>query len=450
MKVGVVWSKISSTDCAPTQQSNEGSGQLNKPLRVAYVLWKFPRFSETFIIHELFFLREAVPGLQATLFAVKRGDAGALHPHVTELATAGAYLPAWCAPRAHWQMARVLFAYPKAVACVVGELAALVGSQGSVRAKLYAAGQAAYCLAKGLYLAGELRRQQAGHVHAHFAESGGLVAFVAARVAGIPYSLTLHGHDIFFNPNPRLAAFLLRHGRFALTVSEFNRRFLVAQEPAAQERLRVLHCGIDLAMFRPRPQPGGGRFRILAVARLQPRKGIADLLEACRLLGGDLDYQCVVVGDGPQRAELETKAAQYGLADRIHFLGARPQQEVVEQLAQASVFVLPSYSEGIPVSVMEAMAMQLPVVATQVNGVPELVREGAGILVEPGDVRALAQALRRVADMSPAERQEMGRTGRAIVEKEFTIRTQVRLLADLFLASLQDRSERIGKRESPR
>ncbi|MBC7186568.1 MAG: glycosyltransferase family 4 protein [Calditrichaeota bacterium] len=444
-----MWTKISSLDPAYTQQSGEGSGQMNRALRVAYVLWKFPRFSETFIIHELFFLRDAGPGLQASLFAVKKGDAGALHPHVAELCKAAVYLPAWYAPRALWQMARVLVAFPDKVVCLVRELAILVGSLGSVRAKLYAAGQAAYCLTKGLHLGCELRRQQVGHVHAHFAESGGLLAFVAARVAGISYSLTLHGHDIFFNPNPRLAAFLIRHSRFALTVSEFNRRFLVAREPAAQERLRVLHCGIDLAMFRPQVQPQGGRLRILTVARLQPRKGIADLLEACRLLGDDVDYECVIVGDGPQRAELETKAAGYGIADRIHFLGARPQQEVVEELARASVFVLPSYSEGIPVSVMEAMAMQLPVVVTRVNGVPELVREGAGILVEPGDVRGLAQALRRVAAMSPAERQEMGRTGRAVVEKEFNIRTQTRLLADLFLASLGAGRE-VGRRESSR
>lgn len=447
--MGVVWSKNSSPDRARTQQSDEGSGQMNRPLRVAYVLWKFPRFSETFIVHELFFLRYAVPGLQASVFAVKKGDAGALHPHAAELCKAAVYLPAWYAPRTLWQMTRVLSAFPEKVVRLVRELATLVGSQGSVRAKLYAAGQAAYCFANGLYLGCELRRQQVDHVHAHFAESGGLVAYVAARVAGVPYSLTLHGHDIFFNPNPRLAAFLVRHSRFALTVSEFNRRFLVARESAAQEKLRVLHCGIDLAMFRPRVQPEGGRFRILTVARLQPRKGIADLLEACRLLGDNVDYECVIVGDGPQRAELEAKAARYGLADKIDFLGARPQQEVVEQLAQASVFVLPSYSEGIPVSVMEAMVMRLPVVVTRVNGVPELVREGAGILVEPGDVRELTQALRRVAGMSPAERQEMGRRGRAIVAKEFDIRTQTRLLADMFFASLRDGSE-VGKPESSR
>ncbi len=410
-----------------------------EPFRLAYVLWKFPRVSETFIVNELFFLRQAAPGLQVGLLAVKKGESGTEHPHVAELCKLGVYLPAWYKPCFVVRVLCELLKGAAVVAQLLRDLARLVRSQSTFPTKLYAAGQAAYCLAMGLYAGWALREQRVRHVHAHFAESGGLVAFVAAAVAGIPYSLTLHGHDIFFNPNPRLPAFLIRHSCFALTVSEFNRRFLVDRDPGVADKVRVHHCGIDLVLFRPRAAQAAERFRILTVARLQPRKGIADLIEACRLLQGELDFACVIVGDGPQRAELEATVARFGLTARFHFRGACSQRQVVDELRQASVFVLPSYSEGVPVSVMEAMAMGVPVVATRVNGVPELVREGTGILVDPGDVRALAQALLRIATLPAREREAMGRKARAVVEKEFNIRVQSRLLAELFVASAREK-----------
>ncbi|MGQ9851832.1 MAG: glycosyltransferase [Candidatus Oleimicrobiaceae bacterium] len=421
-------------DNVGTRTRRNSEATLGETFRLAYILWKFPRLSETFIVNELFFLRQATPGLQVRLLAVNKGEGGAEHRHVAELCEPGMYLPAWYKP---CFVVKVLSELVKGAAVVVQllrELAGLVSSQSTFPRKLYAGGQAAYGLAKGLYAGSVLRKQQVEHVHAHFAESGGLVAFVAAAVAGIPYSLTLHGHDIFFNPNPRLPAFLIRHSRFALTVSEFNRGFLLESDPGAAKKLRVHHCGVDMALFRPREGQAPERFRMLTVARLQPRKGIADLVEACRLLQGELDFACVIIGDGPQRGELEAKVAHYGLAERFHFRGACSQEEVVDELGRASVFVLPSYSEGLPVSVMEAMAMQVPVVATRVNGVPELVREGTGILVDPGDVRALAQALRRIATLPPRERRAMGQKARALVEKEFNIRVQSRLLAELLVA----------------
>jgi len=415
-----------------THGTREATGE--EPFRVGYVLWKFPRFSETFVVNELYFLRQALPGLQVRFFAVKKGEAGASHPHVAELGACGFYLPSWYRPRFAFRVGRTVWRSAKVVGRIVRDLAGLVRAEPTCRTTLYAAAQATYCLLQGLNVGWVLREQRIRHVHAHFAESGGLVAFVAAALAGIPYSLTLHGHDIFFNPNPCLASFLIRHSRFALTVSEFNRRFLVSADTSLAEKVRVLHCGIDVGLFQPQAFLEGERFRILTVARLTPRKGIADLVEACRLLQGELDYEVVIVGDGPQKGELIARVERYGLADRFQFLGAQSQEEVREQLRRASVFVLPSYSEGIPVSVMEAMAMHVPVVVTRVNGVPELVRQGAGILLEPGDIQALVVALRRVATLPKREREEMGRKARAIVEQEFNVRTQSRALAELFLA----------------
>ncbi|MDZ7338623.1 MAG: glycosyltransferase [candidate division KSB1 bacterium] len=405
------------------------------PFRVAYVLWKFPRFSETFVANELFFLRQAAPGLQVRVFAVRKGDAGAESSRVAALRPSLTYLPALWAPCSWWWMVHAVWGAPRAVAKTLVALLRLSAQQPSHRTRLYAMAQSLYALSKGLPLAVLLRREQVAHAHAHFAETGGLVAWVAARVAGIPFSVTLHGHDIFFNPNPLLAAFLIRESCFAITVSEYNRRFLARMEPAAQSKVRVVHCGVDLALFHPGEPRTIGVFRILTVARLQPRKGIADLVEACRALADEVDYECVVVGDGPQRTELEDKAARYGLGERFRFLGARAHEEVLAQLQETSVFVLPSYSEGVPVSVMEAMAMGVPVIATAVNGVPELVKRGAGILVAPGNIDALAAALRRVANMSDAERRRMGRKARQVVEREFDIRTQSAALARMFLSS---------------
>ncbi len=414
---------------------NHAEKGLQTSFRLAYVLWCFPRLSETFVVNEVYFLKRLVPDLQLFLFSVKREEPRGDDPLVRAVADQCLSLPPrWWLWTLIW-CPRLLVGARREVARVVGELRALVRAAGSLREKTYAFLQVAFCAARGVYFGAILRGLRIGHVHTHFAESGGLIAFVAARLAGIPFSLTLHGHDIYFNPNPALAGFLIERSRFAVTVSEFNRRHLVQRYPHMAGKIRVVHCGIDLELFRPRAGGTGEGFRIVSVARLQPRKGIADLVEACRALSSVVDFQCVVIGDGPQRRELEEKVASYGLQRQVKFAGACSQSQVLDYLAQASVFVLPSYSEGIPVSVMEAMAVELPVVVTRVNGVPELVGEGAGILVAPGDVDSLAAALRTIAGMSSQERRLMGAKGRAMVAKGFDIRTQIRILGNLFLTA---------------
>ena len=197
-----------------------------------------------------------------------------------------------------------------------------------------------------------------------------------------------------------------------------------------------MHCGVATGPAGDDDQPvtaGGEPCQLLFVGRLDAVKGVLVLFDAvAALIVGGAALRLTLVGDGPQRAELEAKAARLGISESVHFAGYRSQAEVRDHLAAADVFVLPSFAEGVPVSLMEAMAAQLPVVATNVGGVTELVHDGVnGLVVAPGDVDALGAALDRlVGDVDLRGR--LGRGGRMTVSEDFDSLTEARRLVTLF------------------
>jgi glycosyltransferase involved in cell wall biosynthesis len=199
-------------------------------------------------------------------------------------------------------------------------------------------------------------------------------------------------------------------------------------------KLHVVHCGVDVREFRP---AGGsahdrGPVKILAVGRLLPLKGHAVLLEAAaRLVSDGAPVQITIVGDGHERARLEQLAARLGVDRDVRFAGAVGRDVLPDYYAQADIFCLPSFAEGVPVVLMEAMAAGLPVVATRVAGIPELIRdEQSGLLVSPGRPDLLFAALRRLVE-SASLRRRIGTAGRARVETEFEVRSCARQLATL-------------------
>jgi glycosyltransferase involved in cell wall biosynthesis len=195
---------------------------------------------------------------------------------------------------------------------------------------------------------------------------------------------------------------------------------MMVTPPERWPSLHLVRTGVDPDLFRPNGRPRGPN-RVLTVARLVPGKGIDVLLGAlARLNRRGLDVEADVAGDGPDRDRLAASIREHGLDGRVHLLGAVPPERVRQLLAGATVFCLPSFSEGVPVVLMEAMATGLPVVATRITGVPELVEDGrSGTLVPPGRADLLADALEGVLGAAPAEREAMGAAGRARVEAEF-------------------------------
>jgi glycosyltransferase involved in cell wall biosynthesis len=282
------------------------------------------------------------------------------------------------------------------------------------------------------------RRAGVRHIHAHHANVASDVALLAAALGGRKWSwsFTLHGPAELFAVAQHRLAQKTERARFVICISDYARSQLMALVGTEHwDKLRVVHCGVDLSRFplvdraaRERPR------EIVTVGSTEPRKGQALLVEAVAQLGArGVDAHLTVVGGGPQLSELRALAEELGVAGAIEFTGPVGQGEIGAYYERADVFAMGSFAEGIPVVLMEAMATGLPVVATQIAGIPELIRNGqSGFLVPPGRVDALAEALERVLGASPSQREAMGSAGRATVEAEFAINGVAEELLGIF------------------
>ncbi len=289
-----------------------------------------------------------------------------------------------------------------------------------------------YFLEAGV-LAHRLRRVGAVHLHNHFGNSSCSVAMIAAEMAGLPYSYTMHGPMEFFEPQTWRIDAKVARARFVACISHFARaQGMIFADPAHWDRMRIVHCGVEPDRYARAPDHVPGA-RMLFVGRLAGIKGIPVLLRALAALApAHPEARLVLVGDGPERREIEALAADLDVTDRVEFRGYLGQAEVASELARADVFVLPSFAEGVPVVLMEAMASGVPVVATRVAGVGELVEDGvAGRLVPPGDPVALQAALEEML-ADPEARERMGRAGRIRVAAAFDVRKEAARLDALF------------------
>ena len=201
----------------------------------------------------------------------------------------------------------------------------------------------------------------------------------------------------------------------------------------------MIHCGVDIDRYRPASAANRERLMIVSVGRLVEHKGFRHLVRACALLKTrGLRFVCRIIGDGLQRTELDRLIEEADLRDCVELAGAMTQEAVGAALRGADLFVLAcaveqnGVADGIPVALMEAMALEIPVVSTRVSGIPELVKDGAGLLVDPEDPEALANAIEQTARLSARDRREIGRGGRAVIEKEFNLAVEVERLAALF------------------
>jgi glycosyltransferase involved in cell wall biosynthesis len=267
-----------------------------------------------------------------------------------------------------------------------------------------------------------------------------LMALVAGRLLGIPYSVTAHARDIYVRP-VLLRAKLLE-AKFVCTCTDYNRVCLSqTMGEELNDRLHLVYHGLDLDDFTPpAPRLQSHLPVILSVGRLTEKKGFVYLIHACRLLKNrEYSFQCHIVGEGPLRRELENLVTEFGLQDTVALCGAVPHTKVIEEYRQAALFVLPCIMasdgdrDGIPNVLIEAMAMELPVVSTCHSGIPELVQAGKnGILVPPGDTEALAGALAELLDRLDL-RQALGQRGRQTVLENFDVERNVRRMFDLFV-----------------
>ncbi len=287
---------------------------------------------------------------------------------------------------------------------------------------------------------GEFRRSLTDNppdvVHAHFATEPARVAGALAADLGVPFTFTAHGYDVYRKP-PADLRHRIRAARAVVTVSEANAEHLVTHFDAPRDHLRVLPCGVDLDRFRPAADSVEPH-TIVCVARLRPVKNLGLLLAACRVLKDrGQPFRLVVVGEGPDRMSLEAERARLHLDAEVQFEGAQDQAAVLAWWQRATVGVLTSLSEGMPVSLMEAAACGVPAVAPAVGGIPELIAHGStGFVTPPGDAVAVADALARVLG-SPALRTAMSLAARQRAVSRFSASAQVDALLALWASIAQ-------------
>jgi glycosyltransferase involved in cell wall biosynthesis len=398
--------------------------------RLGYVVSRFPRATETFILQEV--LAMSALGWPIELFAIRHEREAVVHAAARCLEPSVHYPSGWLALASN---VRLMARQPEMWARFLALTA--VGNARS-----------AGFLVKSLLVfplavawAGQMQSLGVRHVHAHFGSYPALAALVAAGLQGIGFSFTAHAHDVFAD-NLMLAE-KARRARFVVAISEFNRdRLSSLLAPDTAHRVRVIHCGVDTQAFAFKPRRSAGRPHILlSVAALREYKGLDHLIRACALLRSSVPEQrfvCRIVGEGPERTALEQQIHASGLDDSVLLMGACEQRVVRELLADSDVFVLPSvvarngYMDGIPVALMEAMASGVPVIASQLSGIPELVSDGeTGLLVPSCRAQAIHDAILRCWQ-EPAAAAERAVRARAVVEREYDVNRNTRKLASLF------------------
>lgn len=270
-------------------------------------------------------------------------------------------------------------------------------------------------------------------LHAHFATESTAAALELSARHRIPFTFTCHGYDIYRKPPPDFAARAAAAQR-VVTVSKANAEYLQHTFGVPAQHISVIPCGVDTERFCPNGTRNGVPTPLLlCVARLVAVKNLKLLLQTCAMLRDrQVKFRCVLLGEGPLRTELESTRRKLGLEELVQMPGAAEQQQVLQYWQEADVGILTSSSEGMPVSLMEAAAAGVPVVATAVGGVPELVEhERTGLLVRPGDAGELACALERLL-ANKALRTGLGKAARQVAVERFSLAKQVDKLLRLW------------------
>lgn len=386
-------------------------------MRVVYFTSLFPCWSETFIVREILALRAMnvdirIVSLKPPTERLVQSDAATLLDRVIY-------------PPAGWRGVSMALLealrHPIETLRMVLSIARGLGSAPTSLAK------SLVVVLRTLAMLREIRRFAPDHLHAHWATYPSTSALFASRLLGVPFSFTSHAHDIFLEDH--LLALKLSEAKFGVTISEFNRRFISERIGSRfADKLRIVHCGISPQAFPFEvAQPSTGR--IVAVGRLDEIKGFEHLVRACALLRDEgVAFSCRIIGDGPLRASLQQLIDSESLAAHVVLAGAMPQEAVRKELREASMFVLPSVvtrtgdRDGIPVALMEAMALGVPVVSTYVSGIPELIEHGvSGQLAQPASPVELAACVRTTLALSEQERQRQCAAARRTVEEGFDI-----------------------------
>ncbi len=403
-------------------------------MHIAYLVSQYPAASHTFIRREVMGLRAL--GFEVDTFSVRRPTGINKLAEVDQRETSATWyvlptVPARVA-RSH---ARALLSHPLAYASTLKR--ALGHRAPGLRALVWSA----FHFVESIDLAAELERRGIDHLHNHFANAGANVGYLAAHFLELDWSLTLHGTSEFDYPAGLLLAEKIEAARFVACVTHFGRaQAMRLVDPKHWHKFQIVRAGIEPPKVNGAngangtgSAPRSTRARLVCVARLSPEKGHAGLIQAfSQLIAEGVDVELELLGDGPDSARIEAQIKDLGLEGRVLLRGQVPEGEALEAMSTATAVVLASFMEGLPVVLMEALALGVPVVAPCVAGIPELVEHGvSGLTFPPGDWASLARALKQMLGDGEL-RTRLAREGKRRVEAEFFVeRSIVPLVAAL-------------------
>jgi colanic acid/amylovoran biosynthesis glycosyltransferase len=402
--------------------------------KIGYVLHRFPRITDTFIKREIRSLQKS----GTDVYVISVWKPGGLET-TSEIMKEWVVDTHFLLPISRFLIARRLFiSLVRFPIRFFGTLRlALSTSRPGFRGFAY---QLVYFV-EAVLAADVIKRKGIDHLHNHIGDQSGTVTMLAANLAKIGYSITFHGWPVFFDVEGSRIKEKVLGASFARAISYFCRSQLMMFSGANDlARLQVIHCGLDLDRYQYRP-PTERASNIFCAARLSPEKGLEFLIRALKLLlNQGHQLQLRLAGDGPRREDLEKLTNELKLSGRVHFLGFLNEDEIIRELQDCDLFVLPSFVEGLPVSAMEAMAIGVPVIATNIAGTSELVEDGrTGLLVRPSDSQALADAiLRTITDYD--FRLRVAERGRKKVIDEFDLAKESAKLNLLLLESCDSRN----------
>lgn len=397
------------------------------PPQIAYLVNQYPMVSHTFIRREIQALERQ--GLRVRRVAVRGWNVPLADPHDEQERTQTQFLLRRGASGLIVPLLRTLVASP--LRFVAAAALALRTGRRQGRSVLY---QVAY-LAEACLLLRWLKGWRVQHVHAHFGTNGTQVAMLANALGGPSYSFTVHGPEEFDMPQSLALGEKVRRSAFVVAISSFGRSQIFRwAESRHWAKVHVVHCGLEQAFHAGIHQPAPAEPRLVCVGRLCEQKGQLLLIEAVALLKSrGVPLQLVLAGDGQMRPEIEAAIVRLGIETQVRITGWISNAEIREELLAARALVLPSFAEGLPVVIMEAMALRRPVLSTYVAGIPELVLPGeCGWLFPAGDVERLAEVMVQCLQAPPEVLSRMGESARARVLLRHDVDVEAGKLAALF------------------
>ncbi|WP_102109869.1 glycosyltransferase family 4 protein [Oceaniglobus roseus] len=395
-------------------------------MKIAYVLNTYPQPSQSFIRREIHALERS--GVGILRLAMRRFEGPLVDPRNEGERQRTHYVLEQGVARLLWAVLRRMVKAPGAFLTALGLTVRMIRTAGAdpIRHLFY--------LIEAAYVAERCAAEGVEHLHAHFATNSAAVAMLAATLSGLPFSFTMHGPEEFDAPEALSLPLKLARADLSVAVSQFGRSQLYRWAGFEHwPKIRVVQCGIEPSVFpEPTPLPEGP-LRLVTIGRFVEQKGQMTLVLAmARLRDSHPDIRLTLVGDGQMRPDLEAAIRRHGLEDRIALTGWVDEARVNAELASAHALVMPSFAEGLPMVLMEAMATGRPVISTYIAGIPELVTPEIGLLVPAGDVEALAAALVGMAGMARERMLAMGLAGRArVLERHDVDREAAKLLGHI-------------------